>query len=460
MRVADIATQRVAVWGLGREGRAAIAFLRQRHPSLPLLVLDDADGGRVPENLGTGIEYAFGADRIAGALANVDIIVKSPGVSLYRREIQAARAAGTHVTSLLNLWFAEQLDLTTICVTGTKGKSTTASLIAHILARLGQRVALVGNIGIPITGIDSAIPDIAVIEVSSYQAADFDGRCDIGVLTSLYPEHIDWHLSVENYYRDKINLLNHSSRRIIHRATAEIVDRFADSSPARQEFFDDECGIHYSGTEILDGATVIGQVRNPYLARPHNRSNLCAALAVAKSLDLDPAAALEAASGFRGLPHRQQELGEIGGVLFVDDSISTIPESTLAALAVYAGRDITVILGGHDRGIDYGKLVENAVTGAAKSIICLGDSGARIYWLARALASRRDDVTCKIHRAPSMADAVAYARQVTASGGVILLSPAAPSYGQYRDYIERGRDFAAKAGLPPAEKSNSYSAAE
>ena len=460
MRAADIGTQRVAVWGLGREGRAAIAFLRQRHPSLPLLVLDDTENGHRPDGLGAGIEYAFGAERIAGALANIDIIVKSPGVSLYRREIQAARAAGTHVTSLLNLWFAERLDLTTICVTGTKGKSTTASLIAHILARLGRRVALVGNIGVPITGIDSATADIAVIEVSSYQAADFDGLCDIAVLTSLYPEHIDWHLSVENYYRDKINLLNHSRRRIIHRAAAEIVERFADGSPARQDFFADEHGIHCCGTEVLDGATVIGQVRNPYLARPQNRSNLCAALAVAKSLDLDPAAALEAASGFRGLPHRQQELGEIGGVLFVDDSISTIPESTLAALAVYAGRDITVILGGHDRGIDYGKLVEKAVTGAAKAVICLGDSGERIYSLARAVATRRDDVACKIHRAQSMEDAVAYARQVTPPGGVVLLSPAAPSYGHYRDYIERGRDFAAKAGLAAAENSNSYSHAE
>ena len=237
MRAADIGTQRVAVWGLGREGRAAIAFLRQRHPSLPLLVLDDADDGQRPDGLGAGIEYAFGADRIAGALANVDIIVKSPGVSLYRREIQAARAAGTHVTSLLNLWFAERLDLTTICVTGTKGKSTTASLIAHILARLGRRVALVGNIGVPITGIDSATADIAVIEVSSYQAADFDGQCDIAVLTSLYPEHIDWHLSVENYFRDKINLLNHSRRRIIHRAAAEIVERFADRLAGATGFF-------------------------------------------------------------------------------------------------------------------------------------------------------------------------------------------------------------------------------
>ncbi len=459
MRAADIGSQRVAVWGLGREGRAAIEFLRKRNPSLALLVLDD-EPGPAPDGLGANIEYVSGADRIARALDNIDIIVKSPGVSLYRREIQSARAAGAHVTSLLNLWFAERLDLTTVCVTGTKGKSTTASLTAHILERLGRRVALVGNIGIPITGIDNMAADIAVIEVSSYQAADFDGRCDIGVLTSLYPEHIDWHLSVENYFRDKINLLNHSGRRIIHRTAAETAERFADGSPTRCEFFEYECGIHCCGTEMLDGATAIGQVRNPYLARPHNRSNLCAALSVAKALDLDPAAALEAAGGFRGLPHRQQELGEIAGVLFVDDSISTIPESALAALAVYAGRDITVILGGHDRGIDYGKLAEQAVTGAAKNIICLGDSGERIYSLARAVAIRRDSGPCKIYRAQSMEDAVAYARQVTLPGGVVLLSPAAPSYGQYRDYIERGRDFAAKAGLAAAEKPNSHSRAE
>jgi UDP-N-acetylmuramoylalanine--D-glutamate ligase len=421
--------------------------------------LDDGYGP-APDGLGSGIEYVFGTDRIASALDNINIIVKSPGVSLYRPEVQSARATGAHITSLLNLWFGERLDFTTICVTGTKGKSTTASLIAHMLAGLGRRVALVGNIGIPITAIDNATADIAVIEVSSYQAADFDGVCDIAVLTSLYPEHIDWHLSVENYFRDKINLLNHSRHRIIHRATAEIVERFATGPPSRQDFFEDECRIHGCGTDVLDGATVIGQVHNPYLARPHNRSNLCAALAVAKSLGLDPAATLKAASGFRGLPHRQQELGEIGGVLFVDDSISTIPESTLAALEVYAGRDITVILGGHDRGIDYSRLVEKAVRGAAKAVICLGDSGERIYLLARAVATRRDDVICKICRAQSMGDAVAYARQVTPSGGVVLLSPAAPSYGHYRDYIERGRDFAAKAGLPTAEKSNSYSPAE
>ena len=460
MRAADIGTRRVAVWGLGREGRAAITFLRQRHPGLPLLVLDDAADGLMPEDLGDGVECAFGPERIARALENVDIIVKSPGISLYRGEIQSARANGKQVTSLLNLWFGEHAGVTTVCVTGSKGKSTTASLIAHILAKLGRRVALAGNIGIPITGIDPETVDIAVIEVSSYQAADFDGCCDIAVLTSLYPEHIDWHLSVDSYFRDKINLLKRSHCCVVQRATAKIVERFTAGSASQSRLFDDEAGIHCCGIELLDGPTVIGQVLDPYLARPHNRSNLCAALTVAKLLELDPRGALAAVGGFRGLPHRQQELGEIGGVLFVDDSISTIPESTVAALSVYAGRDVTVILGGYDRGIDYGKLVDTVLTGAANAVVCLGNSGERIFSLARQVARSRDDVNCKIHRAHSMANAVAYAREVTPPGGVVLLSPAAPSYDDYRDYRERGRDFAVQAGLPMPEASDSYSLAE
>jgi UDP-N-acetylmuramoyl-L-alanine---L-glutamate ligase len=447
MRVGDLAARRVAVWGLGREGRAAVGFLRGHHPRLPLIVLDDAADGQPLDDVGAGIDYAFGADRIGKAIEDADVIVKSPGVSLYRPEIRAAREKGIPVTSLLNLWFAEQLDITTICVTGTKGKSTTASLIAHLLAKLGRRAALVGNIGVPITAIDSANTDFAVIEVSSYQAADFDGICDVAVLTSLHPEHIDWHLSVDTYFRDKANLLSRGRRQIINYETAETVGPLTGASTAPQDFFNDESRIHSRGIQIFDEGRRIGDVSNPYLARPHNRSNLCAALAVAKSLGIDTAAALEAAGGFCGLPHRQQELGEIGGVLFVDDSISTIPESTIAALAVYAGRDIAVIVGGYDRGIDYDKLVETAVGGGAKTIICLGNSGERIYSLARAAASRRHDQACAIHQAQSMEDAVALARRVTPPGGVVLLSPAAPSYGYYRDYVARGRDFAAKAGL-------------
>jgi UDP-N-acetylmuramoyl-L-alanine---L-glutamate ligase len=445
MRVADLGSRRVAIWGLGREGRAALGFLRKHHPALPLMLLDDQAEARIPQEYGN-VTCAFGAAGIADALNEVDVVVKSPGVSLYRDEIRSARNNGVQITSLLNLWFAEEPAITTIAVTGTKGKSTTASLIAHILTRLGRRVALAGNIGVPVTEIGKT--DYAVIEVSSYQAADFDGVCDLAVLTSLYPEHADWHLTVERYVRDKINLLSRGRRRIVNSAAADTIDSFIPGSPGQTYPFNDERGIHSEESGIFDARDRIGIVRNAYLARAHNRSNLCAALAVAKMLDIDLAVALEATCDFRGLPHRQQELGKNGEVLFVDDSISTIPESTLAALAVYAGRDITLIVGGYDRGNDYGKLLETLSTGAAKAIICLGDSGRRIYNQTRTASKLGGNLPCPMHLARSMEEAISYATRVTPPGGVVLLSPAAPSYGYYRDYIERGRDFAARAGLP------------
>jgi UDP-N-acetylmuramoyl-L-alanine---L-glutamate ligase len=437
MRASDLGGSRVAIWGLGREGRAAIRFLRARHPKLPLIVLDEAPDAAASAEF-DDIEYALGVRAIGAALAQIDVLVKSPGVSLYRPEITAARNNGVPITSLLNLWFAEGIGLDTICVTGTKGKSTTASLIAHILARMGRRTALAGNIGVPVSDIDGTAADIAVIEVSSYQAADFDGRCDIALLTSLFPEHLDWHGSLDVYYRDKLNLLRHSGLAIANR-------RVSEAHVLTHCFFDTDCSLHALGTTIFDAGLRIGVIDNRYLARRHNLSNLCGALAVAKSLGLDLGAALAASADFRPLPHRQQEIGEIDGVLYVDDSISTAPQSALAALDVYAGREITVIVGGHDRGVDYGVLIDRLAAGAARTVVCLGDTGGRIHAELRTRIRGNGSLV----RAATMAEAVAAAKRLTGQGGVVLLSPAAPSYGQYRDFAERGRDFAAKAGFAP-----------
>ena len=439
MRAADLGTARVAIWGLGREGQAAIRFLRAHHPGLSLVVLDDACNPPISVEF-SDLDYAFGPSAIDKALGRSDVLVKSPGVSLYRPEIARARECGVAITSLLNLWFAEALALQTICVTGTKGKSTTASLLAHILARLGRRPALAGNIGVPVSDIDPNAADIAVIEVSSYQAADFDGLCDIAVLTSLFPEHLDWHGSLDTYYRDKVNLLRHSRYVIVNCAATP-------AHPLAHSLFGDGDGLHPLGNAVFDRGARIGVVGNHYLARPHNLSNLCAALAVIKRLGLDLGAALAAAEDFHALPHRQQEIGEIDGVLYVDDSISTAAQSTLAALEVYAGREITLIVGGYDRGIDYRSLVERLAGGAARAVVCLGDSGRRIH---DELQTRTPKLA-GLAAARSMAEAVTAARRMTGRGGVVLLSPAAPSYGQYRDFAERGRDFAAMAGLSAGE---------
>lgn len=442
----DLAGAAVGIWGFGKEGQS-LARTAAAAGAARIDAVDDAGRGTLdaPGDIGN-LNLWRGAEHLA-RLAECDVVFLSPGIPWHQPFFVQLRAAGSTLSSAAD-WYLRRYATQTVGVTGTKGKSTTASLIGHILGTLGRQVKLVGNIGVPITEIDNATADYAVIEVSSYQAADFDGICDLAVLTSLFPEHIDWHLSVESYYRDKVNLLTRSRCGIVNRDTVDTVDPMIGASPCRKYWFNDETALHARNTEIFDGRDRIGQVRNPYLARPHNRSNLCAALAAAKMLDIDMAPALAATGDFVALPHRQQELGEIGDVLFVDDSISTIPESTIAALAVYAGRDITLIVGGYDRGVDYGKLIKKFSGGAARVMICFGASGERIHAQARAALNRRADLDCALYQAQSMEDAVAYAKRMTPPGGVVLLSPAAPSYGYYRDFSERGRDFAAKTGLP------------
>ena len=232
-------------------------------------------------------------------------------------------------------------------------------MIAHILRGTGRSVALAGNIGVPVTELPREGLDYAVIEVSSYQAADFDGRCDLAVLTMLAQEHLDWHGSVAAYQRDKLNLLRHARHVIVNADARAAVTEVGDVT-----WFDPRADLH---------------VFNSYLARPHNLSNLSAALAVAQYVGVDRADALRAAEDFQPLPHRQQEIGEIGGVLFVDDSISTTPESAVAALDVYRDRDVSIIIGGQDRGIDYRILVDRLRAMPPNAIILLDDSGRRIF---------------------------------------------------------------------------------
>ncbi|MEJ0017234.1 MAG: UDP-N-acetylmuramoyl-L-alanine--D-glutamate ligase [Acetobacteraceae bacterium] len=418
MRVDELRGRRVAIWGYAREGRAALRFLRERDPGLAITVLDDA-----PTASDADAPLIGGRDAIAAAIGGFDVVVKSPGISLYDPLVVQAKAAGVRFTSLLNLWFADAPACRTICVTGTKGKSTTTALLAHMLRGVGWHALAAGNIGIPVTDLPSTGLDAAVIEVSSYQAADFAGTCDIAVLTSLSQEHLDWHGGVAAYRRDKLNLLRHARLAIANADARDIVL---------------EDGGALDGVLWFDPEAPVA-VANRYLARPHNRSNLSAALTVIRTLGLDAAAALRSAENFEALAHRQQEIGEVGGVLFVDDSISTTPESAIAALDVYRGRALTVIIGGHDRGIDYGTLVDRLRAAPRPGVVLMDASGRRIHGLL-------GSAPC-VRLAESMHEAVVQARAMTPPGGVVLLSPAAPSYGRYRSFIERGEDFARCAGV-------------
>lgn len=426
MRMSD--SDRVAIWGFGREGRATLAHLKARYPALTPTILNDtpveADGVPVVTGAGVGEALAGGA---------FDVVVKSPGISLYRPEIAAAKAAGVRFTSATNLWFADHPGARVIAVTGTKGKSSTARLLQYLLQNAGYGVRLYGNVGYPVLG-QPAGADVTVLEMSSYQIADLAYAPDVAVLTNLYPEHAPWHGGVETYYRDKLRLLDIDPAKT-KKAANFACERLRTRLGGRDDivWFNGETGFA-AGESGLSFAGRAVTVRNFPLKGAHNFANLAAACAAA---DLFGAGVRECAdlTGFVQLPHRLEEFSA-GGILCVNDSLSTVPEACMAALKTYAGRPCVLILGGTDRGQDYAGLAAFLPATAVKTVLLLPATGARI---GAALTAVRP--TFEVLAVPDLAAAVAEGFRRLTPGDVFLMSPAAPSFGQFKNYEDRGEAF-------------------
>jgi len=439
MRIADLADRRVAIWGYGREGRAALAALGSRLPDSRFTVFcSDAEARELRDG---AIALSLPPD--AAALSAFDVVVKSPGISAYRPEIIEAQHNGTLFTSGTALWFAEHADARVIAVTGTKGKSTVSALIAHFLRALGRRTALAGNIGLPLLELlDAPVrPDWWVVELSSFQTRAAP-RVEIGVVNNLYEEHLDWHGTRERYAADKLALADAAKTLVVNALQPEIVTRTA-AHPHRVSF-GDTAGWHVRDGAIFRAAQrVIGIAELP-LPGEHNALNVCAALTALEAAGEDARAALSSIGTFRALPHRLQTLGARDGITWIDDSIATTPQATLEALASLRDRAVTVLVGGHDRGLDWRPFADDVQRDPPHAIITMGANGARIARVLREASGRyRLEATLTLH------EAVAAARSITPSNGIVLLSPGAPSFDQFRDYAERGRAFAALAGFDP-----------
>ena len=367
-------------------------------------------------------------------------MVKSPGVSLYRPEIQEAIRQHILVTSGTNLFFENKNpESLVIAVTGTKGKSTTSSLLAHTLKALGKSVGLGGNIGVPLIDFVDKKNDFIVAELSSYQCADLNGRPNIGIMTNLYPEHLQWHGTHEQYYRDKLRLIDQSEQIILNGADSRL----------KKYLFESDCipfntpdTIHIQDGYFYDGRLSLFPLDHLKLLGIHNAENACAVLTIVKLLNLPLSKCVAAFQKFQPLPHRLQILGTKRGITYVDDSISTTPETAIAALkALDKGQDITLIAGGFDRGQDYTNLIHFMATFKNRfRLVTLPDTGKRLAQMAQQ-AGIETGLTS------DMPTAVNIAGHITPYGGTIVLSPAAPSYNLYQNFEERGNDFKHWAGF-------------
>jgi UDP-N-acetylmuramoylalanine--D-glutamate ligase len=437
--------KKIAVWGLGREGKATIKALQKMAPNADITALNDLpisrEGARFLDAQKITIPVLTGADALA-SLHKFDMVIKSPGVSIYRPEIKSAKEQGVIFTSATQIWFNEHHHEKIICVTGTKGKSTTSALIAHMLKKSGYNVVLGGNIGAPIIEmIDlEPAPDVWVLELSSYQTSDFIGSPTVCVLLNLYPEHLDWHGGEDAYYRDKLNLFmgQGEGTKIFNRADSKTSG--LNLKLKNSIYFNSRDRIHVENGYIFDGQKRLLDINNIKLRGEHNLSNICAALTAVQQIGARVENCLEALTQFKGLPHRLRILGEKNGVWYVDDSISTTPQSAMAAIQSFQGHPITLLLGGFDRGLDASELIHFLAQAPVHAVITMPESGIRI---SKSLDG------CKINKreAGDLKQAVEIAKEITPAGGIILLSPAAPSYNFFKNFEERGKAFAEFAGL-------------
>jgi UDP-N-acetylmuramoyl-L-alanine---L-glutamate ligase len=492
LRVRDLAGQRVVVWGFGAEGRAAARLLRRHVTPTSLHVVVDGDlPTELSEDL-TDLAVLNGADADR-AIAQAQVIVKSPGVSPYHGRL-AEQGAHAVITGGTALWFAETGGSRAIGVTGSKGKSTTTSLIAHLLSALSIPNVLAGNVGralldvldeqlsaVPLTPDSSGDAKLQLVseltyalELSSFQSAEVRNSPQVGVLTALFPEHLDWHGSVERYYADKANLFAHPVRNAVsttermqpgNLGTRAVVAANHDNPTVSAMPWPSvapgavvvpygiDGGITVAGQKLLDAdGSVLIDLTGARLPGRHNAINLAGALTALRAYGIDlranQAALQTAAVGFVPLAHRLQPVGSVGGRLVVDDSLSTAPQAAVAALAAYADRPVGIIVGGHDRGLDYEPLAAALAQRTTPTWVCgVPLSGERIVPLIQRALSDAGNTEVVVKAFDDFDDAVHHAAGVVPEGGVILLSPAAPSFGRFVDYRDRGMHFRALLGI-------------
>jgi UDP-N-acetylmuramoyl-L-alanine---L-glutamate ligase len=433
----DLRGRAVGVWGLGVEGRASVRKLSAL--GVEPVVVDDrpvAGGIDQPTGLPVLATTAGGLD----ALTRCDVVVKSPGISRYRPEVALIEAGGTSVTGGLGLWLEDVDRARVVCVTGTKGKSTTTAVAAHLVERLGHRVLAGGNLGVP--PYDPLAPtdvDYWVVEVSSYQATDVTSSPPVVAVTSLHPDHLPWHGGdAEAYYADKLSLCTQPG--------AELTVANGDSPLLRERRA--QLGPRVDWIAALpDGAATAGDwTAGLGLLGVHNHRNALIARACLVALGVagadDDAALSRAAEGFAHLESRLHPVALVDGVLFVDDGLSTNVLPTLAAVDAFPGRRVAVIVGGQDRGIDYTPLAGGLAGRPAPTLVAIAASEAAAR-IAAAVASVPSDTRLDVVECDGIEAATRASFDWAHPDGVVLLSPAAPSFDRYRDYRARSAAFVA-----------------
>lgn len=407
--------KRILILGFGREGRSSLAFIRE---NLPDTVVGVADGNA---NVLAGLEESHDVKTYSGrnyldAVNDYDIVLKTPGISLKNRDVDFSK-----ITSQTDL-FLEEFHDRVIGVTGTKGKSTTSSLIDHLLKESGRESFLVGNIGVPVFDVIEKLTQnsMIVFELSAHQLQFIHRSPHVGILLNVFEEHLDHFGTLDAYKNAKLNIVRKMGEGDWAVTRNELSFDLADSSAHIIDYEYYDFGVDWE---------------NIPLKGEHNRLNVNAALCACYACGIPVDELIPHLYTFRPLEHRQELVGTFGGVTFYNDSISTIPQAAIAAVETIKNVKF-LLLGGYDREIDYSPLVEYLMNNKVEHLLFTGNAGKRMMSMLENTGYQGDMTTFA-----NLPEAFSIIRKKAKQGDVCLLSPAAASYDQYRNFEERGRIF-------------------
>jgi UDP-N-acetylmuramoyl-L-alanine---L-glutamate ligase len=430
MLLEKLVRQRVAVLGYGREGQSAVAALLGVRADADVTVL--VESGALPDHV-PAVCGPFGDN-----LLEYDILLRSPGVNVSHPALQQFRRQGGTIVNPTSIWFSERPEVTVTGITGSKGKSTTASLLTHLLRGAGLRTLLAGNIGVPLLDHLNTNAGVVVAELSSFQLADLEGRLKLGVITRLFDEHLDWHGDQNSYFSSKLRLATlldgnplviNSADLVLRSATVAVPGRIEGNRVPGFNRQDDR--VH------LDQFPLISSHELSLVGR-HNLDNAALAMEAAHLLGCELGSMLRSLRTFSPLPHRIERVATAHGRHWINDSIATTPHATRAALEALQGRSVTLIAGGQPRPADWMPVIEWCKKHDLTGLVVLPDNGAEV---ASALVEAGVIDAARVLSASDMAEAVHAAVALSGPGGTVLLSPGAPSFNHYRDFQDRGEQF-------------------
>lgn len=429
--------KKVLILGFGKEGRSSVKFLEEYVPEVSFSVADtninlikDPLLEKCPEH-----KLFFGDDYL-NCIEKFDFILKSPGVSLKNIQISPKTEISSQTALFLD-YYHEQI----IGVTGTKGKSTTSSLIYFLLNKINRKAVLLGNIGKPsfdsIMAIDK--DTIIVYELSAHQLENIKTSPKIAVLLNIFPEHLDYFANFESYANAKFNIFKYQFKDGSVIVPKNLVT--SDLADCRILSF----GLEITNTAYLKEDTIYIKkyglsysfdCKNLKIMGVHNRLNVMAAILGLSEAGIAINDILQCLNEFESLPHRIEFVGEFSGVKFYNDSISTVPESTIEAIKTL-GKIDTLLLGGFDRGIEYWILAYFLINQEVETLIFMGKAGLRIVSLLINMGIEKQ----KINVVDNLEEAFLIIKVKTKRGGICLLSPAASSYDKYKNFEHRGDAF-------------------